>query len=232
MSEFIVQAVNLNKDYTSDVGMVHVLRNINIGIRAGEMVSIVGPSGSGKSTLLGILGTLDVPSSGELYIDGHQVSSLPENQLADFRAKKIGFVFQSYNLISTMTAKENILISLKTNSSIKKGLMEKRALDLLDAVGLKDKANNLPSQLSGGQQQRVAIARALANAPSIVVADEPTGNLDSSTGNSIIDLILQLKSNFNTTFIIATHDPKVAASSSRILNIIDGRIEERVGVHS
>lgn len=226
MSQVIVEVRNIRKEYQTESGTLQVLKGVNTDIRKGEVVSIMGPSGSGKSTLLGILGTLDTPTSGQLMIDGDEVTGLTESQLTEYRAKKIGFVFQAYNLISTMTAKENVMLSLMSAKGKNNSKMEQKALELLDMVEMKERCDHLPSQLSGGQQQRVAIVRALANHPSIIIADEPTGNLDSTTGKLILDLICSLREKVGTTFVIATHDPNVAEVSDRVLHILDGQIQE------
>ncbi|MCR8980773.1 ABC transporter ATP-binding protein [Brevibacillus laterosporus] len=226
MSQAIVKVRNIRKEYQIESGTLQVLKGITTDIHQGEIVSIMGPSGSGKSTLLGILGTLDTPTSGQLRIDGDEVTGLNESQLTKYRAKKIGFIFQAYNLISTMTAKENVMLSLMSAKGKSNSEMEQKTLELLDMVGMKERCDHLPSQLSGGQQQRVAIARALANQPSIIIADEPTGNLDSKTGKLILNLICGLREKVGTTFIVATHDPNVAEISDRVLHILDGQIQE------
>ncbi|MBG9799139.1 ABC transporter ATP-binding protein [Brevibacillus laterosporus] len=226
MSQAIVKVRNIRKEYQIESGTLQVLKGITTDIHQGEIVSIMGPSGSGKSTLLGILGTLDTPTSGQLRIDGDEVTGLNESQLTEYRAKKIGFVFQAYNLISNMTAKENVMLSLMSVKGKSNSEMGKKTLELLEMVGMKERCDHLPSQLSGGQQQRVAIARALANQPSIIIADEPTGNLDSKTGKLILDLICGLREKVGTTFIVATHDPNVAEISDRVLHILDGQIHE------
>ncbi|AYK08020.1 MULTISPECIES: ABC transporter ATP-binding protein [Brevibacillus] len=226
MSQAIVKVRNVRKEYQTESGTLQVLKGITTDIHQGEIVSIMGPSGSGKSTLLGILGTLDTPTSGQLRIDGDEVTGLNESQLTEYRAKKIGFVFQAYNLISNMTAKENVMLSLMSVKGKSNSEIGKKTLELLEMVGMKERCDHLPSQLSGGQQQRVAIARALANQPSIIIADEPTGNLDSKTGKLILDLICGLREKVGTTFIVATHDPNVAEISDRVLHILDGQIHE------
>ncbi|ATO47774.1 ABC transporter ATP-binding protein [Brevibacillus laterosporus] len=226
MSQAIVKVRNIRKEYQIESGTLQVLKGITTDIHQGEIVSIMGPSGSGKSTLLGILGTLDTPTSGQLRIDGDEVTGLNESQLTKYRAKKIGFIFQAYNLISTMTAKENVMLSLMSAKGKSNSEMEQKTLELLEMVGMKERCDHLPSQLSGGQQQRVAIARALANQPSIIIADEPTGNLDSKTGKLILNLICGLREKVGTTFIVATHDPNVAEISDRVLHILDGQIQE------
>lgn len=218
----ILQVQGLKKNYETEAGIIPILKGIDIQIYRGEVVSIIGPSGSGKSTLLGLLGSLDIPSEGHIIIGNEDITSLSEENLADFRAKKIGFVFQSYNLVTTMTAEENVMMALMCAGMKNRKEMIQKAREMLDLVGMKERYHHLPSQLSGGQQQRVAIARALVNNPAIVIADEPTGNLDTKTGQTILDLIFQLRDQFNMTFIIATHDSYVAKLSDRILQIEDG----------
>ncbi|WP_281891017.1 ABC transporter ATP-binding protein [Paenibacillus sp. YYML68] len=220
-----MKVTQLTKTYETESGKVHILKGISCSFRRGELVSIMGPSGSGKSTLLGILGTLDVPTSGRVIIDGRDITDLSEHQLVECRAKKVGFVFQAYNLISTMTALENVMLPMRFGEqSVGRKSMEQRARELLEIVGIGNKTSNLPTQLSGGQQQRVAIARALANRPPIVVMDEPTGNLDSQTGRRIIDLILELREKYEMTFVLATHDPLISKLSDRTIHILDGQV--------
>jgi len=224
----IIQVRNIVKEYESDAGKVRILKGITTQFKRGEVVSIMGPSGSGKSTLLGILGTLDRPTHGQLIIDNQDVTTLSEAQLACYRANKIGFVFQSYNLISTMNALENVMLPMMSGKGMSRRKMSLRAKELLQLVGMGDRLRHLPSQLSGGQQQRVAIARALANKPLAVIADEPTGNLDSQNGNLILDLIFALREKLGMTFVIATHDSHVAQMSDRVLYMADGRILQEV----
>ncbi|TPG69078.1 ABC transporter ATP-binding protein [Brevibacillus laterosporus] len=224
----IIRVRNIVKEYETEAGKIKVLKGINTQFQAGEVVSIMGPSGSGKSTLLGILGTLDVPSQGQLFIENQDVTKLSETELASYRANKIGFVFQSYNLISTMSALENVMMPMMSTEGKNRRQMQQRAKELLGLVGMKDRIDHLSTQLSGGQQQRVAIARALANNPLVVIADEPTGNLDQKTGKMILDLIFSLRERLNMAFILATHDPHVASLSDRLIHLSDGMIDQEI----
>ncbi|PYI56994.1 ABC transporter ATP-binding protein [Paenibacillus flagellatus] len=224
----IIQAHGIFKGYETETGHLRILKGISTAFRTGEVVSIMGPSGSGKSTLLGILGTLDLPTAGHLFIQGQDVTRLSESRLAGYRASKIGFVFQSYNLISTMTALENVMLPMLSAEGKTRRQMRQRAMDLLELVGMKERMHHLSPRLSGGQQQRVAIARALANEPLVVIADEPTGNLDRKTGEVILELIFSLRDRLRTTFILATHDPYVASVSDRVIHLSDGKIEQVV----
>ncbi len=201
-------------------GQLEILKGISFEVARGEFVSIVGPSGSGKSTLLGIISGLDSPTSGQVWIDGVDVTRLGEAQMAAIRNSKIGMVFQAFNLIPTLTAQENVEVPLYVGKH--PGSPSARAAELLNLVGLGHRLDHQPNQLSGGEQQRVAIARALATNPAIVIADEPTGNLDQSNGQNVLDLIRRLRDETGTTFIIATHDPNVAAAAERSLQIVDG----------
>ncbi|PZD94794.1 lipoprotein-releasing system ATP-binding protein LolD [Paenibacillus sambharensis] len=222
----IIQVRQLFKSYETEAGKIHILKGITMQIQPGEVVSIMGPSGSGKSTLLGILGTLDQPTDGRILFEKKDVTSLSETELAGYRAHKIGFVFQSYNLISTMSALENVMLPMISVKGRSRRQMQQRAKELLSLVGMRDRINHLSSQLSGGQQQRVAIARAIANDPMVVIADEPTGNLDQKTGAMILDLIFSLRNKLNMSFILATHDPNVAGLSDRVIHLSDGKIVE------
>src|SRR6516162_5724337 len=203
---------------------IDILRGISFQILSGEFVSIVGPSGSGKSTLLGIIAGLDNPTSGQVLIDNVDIARMSEGRLAVVRNNKIGMVFQAYNLIPTLTARENVEVPLYVGKH--KGSPSARAKELLSLVGLSHRLGHRPSQLSGGEQQRVAIARALATDPAIVIADEPTGNLDARNGENILKLIAYLREQTGKTFIIATHDPVVASHANRAIRIVDGRIAE------
>ena len=208
---------------------VYALKGISFSIRKGEMVSIMGPSGSGKSTLLHLLGALDSPTAGEIFIGNRSISKMSESELTKFRRMQVGFVFQYYNLIPTLSALENVELPMVLAGVPKKQRLE-QAKYMLELVGLKDRMKNKPNQMSGGQMQRVAIARALANHPSIVLADEPTGNLDTKTGEEIMNLFKKLNEEYNQTFIIVTHDPKIASYTKKTFHILDGlldRIEER-----
>ena len=214
-----VEIKDLYKSYED--GKIMALNGINLKIEDGEFVSIIGPSGSGKSTLLNMLGALDIPDSGYINVAGQDLSS--NRKLNEFRAEKIGFIFQLHNLIPNISVRENIEIPMYTQKMSSKD-MKNRALELLDGVGLKDKADILPSKLSGGERQRVAIARALANNPSIILADEPTGSLDSKTSSKILKQLIKLHEDENVTLIIVTHDMDVAKLADRVIEVLDGEI--------
>jgi len=223
MDDPVFVANNLNKVYKMGNQDVCALCGVSLEIGRGEVVSIMGPSGSGKSTLMNILGCLDLPTSGEYSLDGEEVSLLTDDELADIRNRKVGFVFQSFNLLNRTTALANVELPLRYA-----GITTSRrdlALEALEAVGLKERVMHRPTELSGGQQQRVAIARALVNDPAIIMADEPTGNLDSKVGKEIMALLLDLNHKKGTTLIIITHDPSVAAQTQRIIHLRDGLIE-------
>jgi len=198
-----------------------ILHPLNLLVPSGQRLAILGPSGSGKSTLLGLIAGLDAASSGEVLIDGTDITKLDEDRLARLRGNKIGFVFQSFHLIPSLTALENILVPMEIAGRRDAG---RRARDLLAEVGLADRGHHYPSQLSGGEQQRVAIARALSNEPVIVLADEPTGNLDSSTGSHVIELLLAINRTRGTTFVVVTHDPDIAAMADARISLRDGRV--------
>jgi putative ABC transport system ATP-binding protein len=223
MSDAVIVASNLAKVYKMGEQEVHALCGVSLEIGRGEVVAIMGPSGSGKSTLMNILGCLDLPTSGEYSLDGEEVSLLEDDQLADIRNRKVGFVFQSFNLLNRTTALGNVELPLRY-AGITKGRRE-QALEALEAVGLKDRVLHRPVELSGGQQQRVAIARALVNNPAIIMADEPTGNLDSKVGKEIMTLLLDLNRQKGTTLIIITHDQSVAAQTQRVIRLRDGLVE-------
>jgi putative ABC transport system ATP-binding protein len=224
MTETVIVAENLVKTYQMGDVEVNALRGLTMSIKRGEVVAIVGPSGSGKSTLMNILGCLDRPTSGEYTLDGEAVAGLSDDQLADIRNRKVGFVFQSFNLLSRQSALSNVELPLRyagnTNGE------KERARESLVAVGLEDRINHRPYELSGGQQQRVAVARALVNEPAIIMADEPTGNLDSKVGQEIVDLLLNLNRDRGTTLIIVTHDPRIAAQAQRTIHVQDGVVEK------
>ncbi|MBN2550935.1 MAG: ABC transporter ATP-binding protein [Anaerolineales bacterium] len=224
MTEWVIQAENLIKTYQMGEVQVHALRGLSTQIARGEIVSIMGPSGSGKSTLMNIIGCLDRPTSGEYVLDGEQVSNMKDDQLASIRNRKVGFVFQSFNLLPRATALANVELPMRY-AAITSGRKD-RARSALEAVGLGDRIYHRPNELSGGQQQRVAIARALVNDPAIILADEPTGNLDSQSGTEIMNLLLSLNRERGTTLVIVTHDPDVAAQSQRIIHIRDGVVVE------
>jgi putative ABC transport system ATP-binding protein len=219
----VIVARDLTKVYKMGMQEVCALCGVSLQIERGEIVSIMGPSGSGKSTMMNILGCLDLPTSGEYILDGEEVSQLKDDQLADIRNRKVGFVFQSFNLLNRTTALGNVELPLRY-AGITSGRRQ-LALDALEAVGLKDRVMHRPAELSGGQQQRVAIARALVNDPAIIMADEPTGNLDSKVGKEIMALLLDLNRQKGTTLIIITHDPTIASQTHRIIHLRDGLIE-------
>ena len=223
----MIEIRNLTKAYVMGTTTVKALDGIDLTILTGEYVAIVGPSGSGKSTLMNMLGALDTPTSGEYFLNGEDVSKMNEKQLAKVRNKNIGFVFQRYNLMGRISAQRNVELPARY-SGFGAGERSKRALTALESVGLADKVNNKPTELSGGQQQRVAIARALVNQPTILMADEPTGALDSRTGIEILDLFERLQKERNMTLIVVTHDPDIAARANRIVRIRDGKIESDV----
>src|SRR5512146_3093264 len=224
MAENVIQAINLTKVYKMGEVEVYALRGVTFNIKHGELVAIMGPSGSGKSTLMNILGCLDRPTSGEYILDGERVSGLNGDQLASIRSRKVGFVFQSFNLLPRQTALANVELPMRYAGMSGRGRIE-RARQVLQAVGLSDRMRHRPPELSGGQQQRVAIARALVNDPAILMADEPTGNLDSKSGKEIMELLLSLNKERGTTVIIVTHDPGVAAQTQRIIRLSDGQLE-------
>jgi putative ABC transport system ATP-binding protein len=225
MSEWVVEARDLTKVYKMGEVEVHALRGLSLQIQTGEVVAIMGPSGSGKSTLMNMLGCLDQPSSGEYYLDGENVAEMNDNQLADIRNRKVGFVFQSFNLLPRSTALANVELPLRYSPRNNTNRRQ-AAREALEAVGLADRLHHQPNELSGGQQQRVAIARAIVNNPAIVMADEPTGNLDSKSGEEIMELMLKLNKERGATLIIVTHDPEVAELTQRVIYIRDGRVED------
>jgi putative ABC transport system ATP-binding protein len=214
-------ARNLSKEYRSGDNRLTVLRDVNFAIPQGAFVAIVGPSGSGKTTLLGLLAGLDTPSTGQVILDGSDMTAMDEDQRARLRGEKVGFVFQSFQLIATLTALENVQVPLELRGESGAGA---RATELLTRVGLGDRLDHFPTQLSGGEQQRVAIARAFANAPRILFADEPTGNLDSDTGARIVELLESLNRESRTTIILVTHDHTLAARAQRVIRLSDGRV--------
>lgn len=225
----IVETVDLVKTYMSGGRPLHVLKGVHLSVEPGEFMAIMGPSGSGKSTLLNMIGALDRPTSGKVYINGTDLSTLNDNQLAELRNREIGFIFQFFNLIHRMSALGNVELPMVIKG-LSRGKRRKRAAELLNKVGLEDRADHKPSQLSGGEQQRVAIARALANNPSLVLCDELTGNLDSTTGSEIMHLLRQLNKEEEKTFILVTHDPTVSQNTDRLIQFRDGVIagEKRI----
>ncbi|NMX20993.1 lipoprotein-releasing system ATP-binding protein LolD [ANME-1 cluster archaeon GoMg4] len=223
-----VETEGLTKYYWMGKEKVVALDGVDLQIEEGEFISLVGPSGSGKSTFLHILGCLDVPTKGEVYLDGAQVNYGNKKSLVMLRRKFVGFVFQTFNLIPALNALENVEYPMYFNKVLKlksKSEREEKAMKLLELVGLKKRANHLPSELSGGEQQRVAIARALANDPKLILADEPTGNLDSKTGQSILNLLKRLNNEEGKTIIMVTHDLESARRMSTVIRILDGRIQ-------
>lgn len=219
----ILETINLGKIYGKKQTKVNALNDVNLKINKGEFVAIVGPSGSGKSTFLHLIGGLERPSSGTIKVDGKDICCLSDKELAKYRRQKVGFVFQQYNLIPVLNVKENIELPLKLdNVKIDKDYIE----DLMKLLGIEERKDHLPNQLSGGQQQRVAIARALAAKPSIILADEPTGNLDSKTTEEVMDLLKKSIKKYNQTLIMITHNNEIAKKADRVLSIIDGKLQD------
>ncbi|CEQ22923.1 ABC transporter ATP-binding protein [[Clostridium] sordellii] len=218
----ILETINLSKTYGSKESKVNALSNININIEKGEFVAIIGSSGSGKSTLLHLLGGLERLSGGSIKVNGKDISKLKDKELAEYRRKEVGFVFQQYNLIPVLNVEENIELPLMLGND---DIDEIYISELIDILGLKERKKHLPSQLSGGQQQRVAIGRALSTKPSIILADEPTGNLDSKTTEEVMELLRKSIKKFNQTLIVITHDQNIAKKADRIINIVDGHIK-------
>lgn len=219
----VIVTENLTKIYDEGAIPVKAVNGVNLKVDQGEFTALVGPSGSGKTTLLNLIGGLDQPTSGNVWVDGKNLSTLKKNQLIDFRLHNIGFVFQAYNLIPVLTARENIEFVMLLQKSSKKERSH-RVLELLREVGLEDKMNNRPDELSGGQQQRVAVARALASKPKFVLADEPTANLDSKTASNLLDIMGKLNHEEGITFIFSTHDQRVIDRAHRVVTLVDGAI--------
>lgn len=219
----MIRLIDIHKDYRMGSNVVKALNGISLNIAAQEFVSIMGPSGSGKSTLMNIIGALDRPTSGSYHLDGEDVSSLTDNELAVIRNRKIGFVFQTFNLLPRKTALQNVELPLIYGGMARKARRQ-RAKETLEMVGLGDRMNHRPSELSGGQRQRVAIARALVTSPAIVFADEPTGNLDSQTGQEIMDIFTRLNREKKVTVLLVTHEADIASHADRIIHIRDGLI--------
>jgi putative ABC transport system ATP-binding protein len=223
-SSAAVRAENLHKSFVLGANAVGALRGVDFNVAKGEFVAVMGPSGCGKTTLLNLVGGIDVPSRGSVWVDGVEISRLSDDQLTDLRRDRLGYVFQFYNLIPTLTARENVETPMHFRGKSRSERRE-RAAALLSRVGLGDRADHKPSELSGGEQQRVAIARALANDPALVLLDEPTGDLDSATGKEILGLLQKLNKEEKVTLLVATHDAAVAAISSRVVKLRDGKIE-------
>ena len=219
----IIKTENLTKDYETGTQVVSALKGINLSVEKGEFLSIMGPSGSGKTTLMNIIGCLDSPSNGSYYLNNKSVSKLDDDELAKIRNEEIGFVFQSFHLLARNTAFDNVMLPLKY-AGVSKEEATRRSNDVLDLVGLSSRSKHTPAELSGGQQQRVAIARALVNQPSILFADEPTGNLDSKTGQDVMKIFKDLNKN-GQTIILITHEDSIAKQSNRIITIMDGLIK-------
>jgi putative ABC transport system ATP-binding protein len=222
--DYVIKADGITKVYQMGEIEVHALRGVDLQINSGEIVSIMGPSGSGKSTLMNILGCLDRPTAGSYCLEGEQVADLSDDQLAAIRNRKVGFVFQSFNLLGRHSAINNVELPMRY-AGVTNG-RRKRAIAALEAVGLGDRVHHRPNELSGGQQQRVAIARALVNNPAIILADEPTGNLDTKSGEEVVNILLGLNADFGTTLIFVTHDPEIAEMTERVIHLRDGLIEK------
>lgn len=219
----VIDAHNISKVYNPKTIPVYAVNNVHLHLERGEFTALVGPSGSGKTTLLNMIGGLDKPDEGNIYINGLDITKLSPNQLIDFRLKNIGFVFQSFNLIPVLTAKENVEFIMQLQKKNKEE-REMRVQTLFKEIGLEDKLNERPSKLSGGQQQRVAVARALASKPQFVLADEPTANLDSTSASNLLDIMAKLNKEENITFLFSTHDQRVIDRARRVVTLVDGRI--------
>lgn len=222
----LIQLRNVSKMYKLGNQEVKALDDVNLNVERGDFIAILGPSGSGKSTLMNIIGCLDIPSSGEYILGGREVSSMSDEKLSEIRNRNVGFIFQGFNLVPTLTAAQNVELPLLYRGE-KSYYRKKKSIRALDKVGLLDRAEHLPSQMSGGQQQRVSIARAIASSPYIILADEPTGNLDSKSGNEVINILKSLNSD-GTTVVLITHDNNIASSIDKQVTIRDGRLVEAI----
>ncbi len=222
-SDIVIWIEKLHKVYTMGTNEVHALRGVSLAVKDGETIAIMGPSGSGKSTLMNILGCLDQPTYGQYTLGGEDVSQMSEDDLADVRNRRVGFVFQSFNLLPRTTALDNVLLPL-IYAGMSPRDRRRRAKEILEAVGLGDRIHHMPNELSGGQQQRVAIARALVNHPAIILADEPTGNLDSTSGKEVMGILQRLNEEQGITVVLVTHDPHIGNHAQRIIHLFDGKV--------
>ena len=227
----VIDAHNISKVYNAKTIPVYAVNNVHLHLERGEFTALVGPSGSGKTTLLNMIGGLDKPDEGNIFINGNDITKLSANELIDFRLKNIGFVFQSFNLIPVLTAKENVEFIMQLQK-IKQSERDERIKQLFQQIGLEDKLNERPSKLSGGQQQRVAVARALASKPQFVLADEPTANLDTKSASNLLDIMAKLNKEENITFLFSTHDQRVIDRARRVITLVDGRIVKDTAVVS
>ena len=227
----VIDAHNISKVYNAKTIPVYAVNNVHLHLERGEFTALVGPSGSGKTTLLNMIGGLDKPDEGNIFINGNDITKLSANELIDFRLKNIGFVFQSFNLIPVLTAKENVEFIMQLQK-IKQSERDERIKQLFQQIGLEDKLNERPSKLSGGQQQRVAVARALASKPQFVLADEPTANLDTKSASNLLDIMARLNKDENITFLFSTHDQRVIDRARRVITLVDGRIVKDTAVVS
>lgn len=225
MNDHLIKTENLCKIYQTGDLRVEVLKNVDLTVRKGEFIAVMGPSGSGKSTLLHLIGGLDKPSAGKVFLGDRDLSELPDREISIIRRRNIGFVFQFYNLIPNLNVEENILLPVLLDGK-RLGAWEDRLTDILDTVGLSDRRRHTPNELSGGQQQRVAIARALINEPDLILADEPTGNLDTRSGNEVMMLFQEVNRTLSKTILMVTHSTEAAAYAHRTIQVRDGRIEE------
>ncbi|MBN2305066.1 MAG: ABC transporter ATP-binding protein [Anaerolineae bacterium] len=229
--QYVVQTVDVSKDLALGQVMVHALRGVTLNVKAGEFLGVIGPSGSGKSTLLGLIGGLDTPTTGQVFIDGEDITNLTERELTRIRNEKIGFVFQFFNLVPTLTALQNVALPIRF-ARHRKFDPTGRAMELLTLLEVDDRANHRPNQLSGGQQQRVAIARALANNPPLLMCDEPTGNLDTVSGALVMQALHDVNEEMGTTIIMVTHDMDIASQAHRVISLVDGRIADDIDPRS